>query len=63
MLMPIFIAKLKTGLWIMLPALNTVSFKPSDARPVECASHIALQSRLGLPLAQERNFGVRDELV
>ena len=61
--MPIFIAKLTTGLLIMLPALSTVSLKPSDARPVECASYIALQLRLGLPLGQELNFGVRDELV
>ena len=53
--MPIFIAKLKTGIWIMFPALNTVSLKPSDARPVECASHIALQLRLGLPSGQEEN--------
>ena len=61
--MPIFIAKLKTGLRIMFPALNAVSLKPSDARPVECASHIALLLRLGLPLGQEENFGVRDGLV
>ena len=60
--MPIFIAKLTAGLWIMLPALNTVSSRPSDARPVECASHIALQLRLGLPSGQEENLGERDEL-
>ena len=61
--MPIFIAKLTTGVWIMLPALNTNSLKLSDARLAECASHIALQLRLGLPSGQEENFGVRDEPV
>ena len=38
----------------MLPALNTVSLKSSDARPVECASHIALQLRLGLPSGRNK---------
>ena len=47
----------------MLPALNTVSLKPSDARPVEFLSHIALQLRLGLPSGQEEHFGVGDELI
>ena len=61
--MPIFIAKLTTGLWIMLPGLNGVSLKLGDARPVECASHIALLLRLGLPSEQEEHFGVRDELI